>query len=136
MNMDPTSASAGTPAAEWAIDAALVAGLLAEQHPDLADLPLREVDAGWDNALFRLGDDLAVRLPRRAVYPVAWISEWWAGLRGGPEPQVTVDALRMAAKKMYFDCARARAELGYTSRPARAAIIDALLWFRAQGMLN
>ncbi len=67
MSMDPTSASAGTPAAEWAIDAALVAELLAEQHPDLADLPLREVDAGWDNALFRLGDDLAVRLPRRAI---------------------------------------------------------------------
>lgn len=77
-----------------------------------------------------------VRLPRRAVYPVAWVQEWWAGLRGGPEPQVTVDALRMAAKKMYFDCARAQRELGYTSRPARAAIIDALLWFRAQGMLS
>jgi aminoglycoside phosphotransferase (APT) family kinase protein len=57
----------GTPAAEFAIDAALVAGLLADQHPDLADLPLRVVDAGWDNALFRLGDRLAVRLPRRAV---------------------------------------------------------------------
>lgn len=57
----------GTPAAEIAIDTTLVAGLLAEQHPDLAHLPLREVDAGWDNALFRLGDQLAVRLPRRTV---------------------------------------------------------------------
>jgi aminoglycoside phosphotransferase (APT) family kinase protein len=57
----------GTPGAEVAIDGALVAGLLAEQHPDLAQLPLREIDAGWDNALFRLGDRLAVRLPRRAI---------------------------------------------------------------------
>jgi aminoglycoside phosphotransferase (APT) family kinase protein len=57
----------GTPAAELAIDGVLVAGLLADQHPDLAHLPLRTVDAGWDNALFRLGDRLAVRLPRRAV---------------------------------------------------------------------
>src|SRR5215216_3227940 len=57
----------GTPAAEVVIDAALVAELLAEQHPDLAHLPLRAVDAGWDNALFRLGDQLAVRLPRRAI---------------------------------------------------------------------
>ncbi len=56
----------GTPAAGYAIDGALVAGLLAEQHPDLAHLPLRAIDAGWDNALFRLGDQLAVRLPRRA----------------------------------------------------------------------
>lgn len=57
----------GTPAAEFAIDSAFVAGLLADQHPDLAHLPLQAVDAGWDNALFRLGDDLAVRLPRRAA---------------------------------------------------------------------
>jgi aminoglycoside phosphotransferase (APT) family kinase protein len=57
----------GTPAAELVIDGALVAGLLAEQHPDLAHLPLRAIDAGWDNALFRLGDQLAVRLPRRAI---------------------------------------------------------------------
>ena len=57
----------GTPPAEFALDVPFVAGLLAAQHPDLAHLPLREVDAGWDNAMFRLGDDLAVRLPRRAV---------------------------------------------------------------------
>ena len=59
--------SSGTPPAEVAIDRALVAGLLAEQHPDLAHLPLQPVDAGWDNAMFRLGDHLAVRLPRRAA---------------------------------------------------------------------
>jgi aminoglycoside phosphotransferase (APT) family kinase protein len=57
----------GTPVAEYAIDEALVALLLADQHPDLARLPLRMVDAGWDNAMFRLGDDLAMRLPRRAA---------------------------------------------------------------------
>jgi aminoglycoside phosphotransferase (APT) family kinase protein len=42
-----------------------VARLLVQQHPDLAHLPLRAVDEGWDNAMFRLGDHLAVRLPRR-----------------------------------------------------------------------
>ncbi len=56
-----------TPAAEVDIDAALVGALLAEQHPDLAALPLRLVASGWDNAIFRLGDDLAVRLPRREM---------------------------------------------------------------------
>jgi aminoglycoside phosphotransferase (APT) family kinase protein len=49
------------------IDASLVQALLLEQHPDLAHLPLTEVAEGWDNAVFRLGDDLAVRLPRRAA---------------------------------------------------------------------
>ncbi|MGE0484797.1 MAG: hopanoid-associated sugar epimerase [Gammaproteobacteria bacterium] len=76
-----------------------------------------------------------IRLPRRAVYPVAWVAEAWARLTDGPEPQATVDGLRMAKKKMYFDCARAQAELGYTSRPAREAIVDALAWFEARGML-
>ncbi|MGL5063182.1 MAG: aminoglycoside phosphotransferase family protein, partial [Microcoleus sp.] len=57
----------GTPAAEVEIDAGLVKRLLARQHPDLQHLPVQFVDAGWDNALFRLGDRLAVRLPRRAI---------------------------------------------------------------------
>jgi aminoglycoside phosphotransferase (APT) family kinase protein len=41
----------------------LIAELLREQHPDLADLPLTFGARGWDNQLWRLGDDLAVRLP-------------------------------------------------------------------------
>ncbi|MFI6813364.1 phosphotransferase [Nonomuraea sp. NPDC050328] len=41
----------------------LVRELLREQHPDLADRPLRLGARGWDNQLWRLGDDLAVRLP-------------------------------------------------------------------------
>jgi aminoglycoside phosphotransferase (APT) family kinase protein len=49
------------------IDSSLVHRLLLEQHPDLASLPLVPVGDGWDNAVFRLGDDLAVRLPRRAA---------------------------------------------------------------------
>jgi len=37
--------------------------LLRDQHPDLADHPVRLGARGWDNQLWRLGDDLAVRLP-------------------------------------------------------------------------
>jgi aminoglycoside phosphotransferase (APT) family kinase protein len=53
------------PPAEVDLSPGLVRALLAAQHPDLADLPVRLVAHGWDNATFRLGDDLAVRLPRR-----------------------------------------------------------------------
>jgi aminoglycoside phosphotransferase (APT) family kinase protein len=53
------------PASEIEIDESLVRVLLAEQHPDLADRPLRRAANGWDNVIFRLGDDLVVRLPRR-----------------------------------------------------------------------
>lgn len=46
----------------------LVARLVAGQFPQWAELPLRPVPtAGTVNALYRLGDDLVVRLPR-----VAW----------------------------------------------------------------
>lgn len=57
----------GTPAAEIEIDAEIARRLLAAQHPDLARLPIRLVASGWDNAIFRLGEDLALRLPRRQL---------------------------------------------------------------------
>jgi hypothetical protein len=38
--VNSSGATAGTPVAEHVIDEELVAGLLAEQHPDLAALPL------------------------------------------------------------------------------------------------
>src|SRR5258708_10132270 len=41
------------------ITADLIAELLREQHPDLADLPLTFGARGWDNQLWRLRDDLA-----------------------------------------------------------------------------
>lgn len=55
------------PAAEVDVSVGLVERLLAEQMPDLAGLPLRLLANGWDNVLLRLGDDLVVRLPRRAL---------------------------------------------------------------------
>jgi aminoglycoside phosphotransferase (APT) family kinase protein len=53
------------PAAEIAVTVDLVHALIAEQHPDLADLDVTPVANGWDNAIFRLGPELAVRVPRR-----------------------------------------------------------------------
>lgn len=52
-------------------DPALIQRLLAAQFPQWADLPIASVlSAGTDNALYRLGDDMAVRLPR-----VDWSTE-------------------------------------------------------------
>ena len=55
-----------TPPAEVSIDEALVARLIAEQHPGLLG-PVSWLSSGWDNELFRLGDDYVVRMPRRAL---------------------------------------------------------------------
>ncbi|TCC60248.1 aminoglycoside phosphotransferase family protein [Kribbella pittospori] len=51
------------------MDEQLVRALLQDQHPDLAELELREVVGGWGNQMWRLGDDLAVRIPRTDQAP-------------------------------------------------------------------
>ncbi len=49
------------------IDLSLVRRLVTEQFPAWADLSIERVDsAGTDNAIYRLGDELAIRLPYRA----------------------------------------------------------------------
>jgi aminoglycoside phosphotransferase (APT) family kinase protein len=51
------------------IDAKLVQELVASQFRQWAQLPVRSVEvAGWDNASFRLGGDMVVRLPRASDY--------------------------------------------------------------------
>lgn len=57
--------SRSRPRAEVKVSADLVRSLLASQFPDLAGLSLTEVATGWDCVVFRLGAELAVRLPRR-----------------------------------------------------------------------
>ncbi|WP_432535754.1 phosphotransferase [Kineococcus arenarius] len=53
----------------------LVRDLLREQHPDLAELPLREVEGGWGNQVWRLGDELAVRIQRMDTDPAHQFEE-------------------------------------------------------------
>lgn len=51
------------------IDAQLVQRLVAVQFPQWAGFPVQPVrHMGWDNRTFRLGTDMAVRLPSAAVY--------------------------------------------------------------------
>ncbi|MEU7909062.1 aminoglycoside phosphotransferase family protein [Actinoplanes sp. NPDC049118] len=51
---------------EIPIDEAVVGSLLRAQRPDLASLPLSPAGAGTDNVMYRLGEELLVRLPRTA----------------------------------------------------------------------
>lgn len=54
------------------IDEGLARALVAECFPDWAHLPIRAVvPGGHDNRTFRLGDDLAIRLPSAAGYVAA-----------------------------------------------------------------
>jgi aminoglycoside phosphotransferase (APT) family kinase protein len=51
------------------VTAGLIRQLLRDQHPDLAGLPVREVPGGWGNQMWRLGEELAVRIPRTEDAP-------------------------------------------------------------------
>lgn len=59
------------PASEIRIDDGVIRALLASQAvgavADAATRPLMKVAEGWDSEMWRLGDDLAVRMPRRAA---------------------------------------------------------------------
>ncbi|MFC7219672.1 aminoglycoside phosphotransferase family protein [Streptomyces polyrhachis] len=61
--------------AETEITADLVRDLLQEQHPDLAGLAIREVAGGWGNHMWRLGDELAVRMQRMDPTPELQLKE-------------------------------------------------------------
>jgi aminoglycoside phosphotransferase (APT) family kinase protein len=64
---------------EVVVDEELVGRLLAAQLPALAHLPLRRVEPwGTDHGIWRLGDDLVIRLPRIgwARHQVAFEARW------------------------------------------------------------
>lgn len=65
----------GMPVGETKFEQDLVRALLRDQHPDLADLELRDVIGGWGNQMWRLGAELAVRLPRTEHAPVSLHNE-------------------------------------------------------------
>lgn len=74
------------PEAEVDVTVGLVEKLIIEQHPDLAG-PLVLVANGWDNVIFRLGDDLLVRLPRRSLAARLVINEQrWLPVIAGDLP--------------------------------------------------
>lgn len=92
----------GAPAAEIAIDEALVRRLLEAQHKDLAALPLTPVASGWDNATFRLGDALAVRLPRRAAGAPLVVNEAWLDALAPWLPLPTPATVRTGAPTDFY----------------------------------
>jgi dihydroflavonol-4-reductase len=77
-----------------------------------------------------------VRLPRHLVFPIAYMSESWARLTGGGEPQVTVDGVRMSKKMMFFTWDKARRALGFNPRPVEEALADAVDWFQKNGYIR
>ncbi len=77
-----------------------------------------------------------VRLPLWLAFLAGAADEWIRGRLLGREPRATMDAVRMARKKMFFDSSRARRELGWTTRPVEEAFRSAVDWFRERGYVR
>jgi dihydroflavonol-4-reductase len=69
------------------------------------------------------------RLSRRMLMPLAYAAERVARVTGR-EPFATMDGLRMAKYRMFFNAAKAERDLGFHARPYREGLADALAWFR------
>lgn len=76
-----------------------------------------------------------IKLPWRALIPVAFVAEAVANVTGR-EPFATMDGVRMAKYRMFFESAKAEQQLGYKARPYIEGINDAIGWFRAAGYLS
>lgn len=82
----------------------LVRALLRDQHPDLADLELRDVSGGWDNQQWRLGEELAVRLPRTERAPALLHTEQtWLPMLAERLPLPTPAPVRIGKPSSLFE---------------------------------
>jgi dihydroflavonol-4-reductase len=73
------------------------------------------------------------QIPRRLALSAGLASDLIEGRLLRREPRVPLEAARMSATRMIFTDERARAEIGYTSRPAREAIEASARWFVDHG---
>jgi dihydroflavonol-4-reductase len=70
-----------------------------------------------------------LEVPRALALAAGVASDMIEGRLLRREPGVPLEAARMSATRMIFSDERARAEIGYTSRPAREAIEESARWF-------
>jgi dihydroflavonol-4-reductase len=77
-----------------------------------------------------------LQAPRRLVLTAGAASTLIEGRLLRREPHVPLEGARMSSAKMIFRDERARAEIGYASRPARDAIRESARWFADNGYLR
>lgn len=76
------------------------------------------------------------RFPSLFPKIAGYVSSFVEGDVLGREPRVSLEAAQMASTTMTFDDARARAEIGYSSRPAALALFDSAQWFVEHGYVS
>lgn len=77
-----------------------------------------------------------IKLHYALVLPLAYLNEFWTRYISHGTPRMTVTAVRMAKKYMYFDSSKAVKELGFPQTPARRALEEAVEWFQKNGYVG
>lgn len=80
-----------------------------------------------------------IESPKRAIphlipMAAAFIDEVILGQLRGWRPSLSLTAVQMSRKPMYYDSTRAVAELGLPQSPIEAALASAVDWFRLRGL--
>lgn len=73
-----------------------------------------------------------LEIPYSVAMAFARLGSAWASLSGKP-PRASVDAVRMARKKMFVSSAKAERELGFRPSQARDALARAVCWYQENG---
>ncbi len=76
------------------------------------------------------------KVPYRLALAVAHLSEFWSDHVTGRAPRATVTGVRLARRIMHFDPSRTRAEIGFTPRPIRDSVRDAVTWLNETGQIS
>lgn len=77
-----------------------------------------------------------VRVPYALALLAAHVEETISGRLMGREPEIPLEGVRMARKKMYFDPSRAVRELGLPQSSIEDALGRSVAWFRDNGYVR
>jgi dihydroflavonol-4-reductase len=76
------------------------------------------------------------RLPLSVALVAAYTDEFVRGKLLGREPRIPVAGVKAAGKRRFFDCSKARRELGLPQTPIPRTLEKAVDWFRTHGYVN
>ncbi len=76
------------------------------------------------------------RLPLSVALAAAYTDEFVRGKLLGREPRIPVAGVKAAGKRRFFDCSKARGELGLPQTPIPRTLEKTVDWFRTHGYVN
>ncbi len=74
-----------------------------------------------------------VKVPRRAVLPLAYVNKWVADWVTKKPPRIPLEGVKMAKYRMHYDCSKALKEFDLSLTPIETALEKAVRWFRQHG---